>query len=137
MSVKEKSKALMAASVALYGCDLEELKSVANQLRGMGCEVRTANTSAELERLLSEQKIDAIVAQLCPSEAELLGIMKRAGLPPVIPLLRQADESMYMDLLRRGAFDCVPLPSQEKELRRVLYLAVTGDSKRVAGMGAG
>jgi DNA-binding NtrC family response regulator len=132
MSVEQRGNTLLAASVALCGCDAEELKTVANQLTEMGCAVHMADTIDQLDRMLGEEKIDAIIAHFCPSRLEFLPIMDRAGLPPLIPLLRHADKYMYMDLLRRGAFDCVPLPSQESELRRVLNLAVSAKDKRMA-----
>lgn len=124
--------ALRKASVVLCGCDDEEWKPVAAILGEAGCVVHRAETIEQLDQLLLGADVDAILAHVCPSRQQFLPILGRPNQPPVVPLLRHADKHLYLDLLRRGAFDCVPLPAQGSELKRVLSLAIEEEKKRTA-----
>lgn len=123
---------LETVSVALCGCEPGELAPVATLLNEMGCVVYHAETIRQLEELVAGRDVDAIVIQICPSRQEFLPILGRFDMPPVIPLLHHADKHLYLELLRRGAFDCVPLPAQKGELQRVMTLAVEDRRKRLA-----
>lgn len=115
---------LKAASVVLCGCDGEELRPVSGLLNEAGCQVYHAETIEQLDQLAAKENLDAIIIHVCPSRQQFLPILGRPDLPPVIPLLGHTDRHLYLELLRRGAFDCVPLPVQRDELRRVLSLAI-------------
>lgn len=119
---------LAKASIVLCAREPQELQPLADILTGMGCELRVAETAEELAELIECQRVDVVLAHICPSRREFLEILGRQELPPVIPLLCYSDQHLYLETLRRGAFDCVPLPAQEGELRRVLTLAI--ESKR-------
>jgi DNA-binding NtrC family response regulator len=121
---KPETALLENASIALCAREPEELEPIADILTGMGCRVRVAENAGELSELIEQERVDVVLAHVCPSRQEFLEILGRQDLPPVIPLLCHADRHLYMDTLRRGAFDCVPLPAQQDELRRVLMLAV-------------
>ena len=132
MSSGETANILKAASVALCGCEMEELASVSALLNEMGCVVHHAETIKQLEAIIAGKDLDAIVIHVCPSRQEFLPILGRFDMPAVIPLLRHADKHLYPELLRRGAFDCVPLPVQKGELKRVLTLAIENRRRRLA-----
>jgi DNA-binding NtrC family response regulator len=131
MNVEPNVSALEAASVALCGCEQDELKPVAAILGEIGCVVHPAETINQLDELLQSTAVDVIVVHVCPSRQQFLPILGRAGVPPVVPLLRHADRHLYLELLRRGAFDCVPLPVQKGELKRVLSLAIGDPRKQI------
>ncbi|HVB34822.1 MAG TPA: hypothetical protein VNJ52_10685 [Patescibacteria group bacterium] len=98
----------------------------------MGCNVYLPETAEQLNSLLRDTTVDAIMVHVCPSRQQFLPILGRPGIPPVLALLRHADKHLYLDLLRRGAFDCVPLPAQRDELKRVLSLAIEDGRKQMA-----
>lgn len=120
---------LEKASIALCAREPEELQPLTTILSRMGCELRIAETVEEITELIERERVDVVLAHVCPSRREFLEILGRQELPPVIPLLCHADQHLYLETLRRGAFDCVPLPAQENELRRVLTLAIKSKRK--------
>jgi DNA-binding NtrC family response regulator len=129
---KPETDPLEKASIALCAREPEELEPLTNILMGMGCQIRIAESIEELSELIQHQKVDVVLAHVCPSRQEFFDILGRQELPPVIPLLCHADRHLYLETLRRGAFDCVPLPAQKDELRRVLTLAVGSKRKSSA-----
>lgn len=132
MNVERKTNPLQGALIALCGCDADELNSLATMLAEIGCNVYLPETTEQLNSLLHDEEIDTIVMQVCPSRQQFLPIFGQPGIPPVVPLLRHADKHLYMELLHRGAFDCVPLPAQRSELKRVLSLAIEEKRRRMA-----
>jgi DNA-binding NtrC family response regulator len=120
---------LAKASIALCAREPEELEPLAAVLASLGCVVRFAENAEELTELLEGETVDVVLAHICPSRKEFLDLLGQQELPPVIPLLCHADEHLYLETLRRGAFDCVPLPAQKDELRRVLTLALRSKGK--------
>lgn len=124
MNKIKSTNPLKAATVGLCGCEPEELKPVAALLDKMGCVVHYADSMERLEQLVAKGQLEAILVHVCPSRQEFVPILGRRDMPPVIPLLRHADKHLYLQLLRLGAFDCVPLSAQGGELKRVLTLAI-------------
>ena len=127
---------LKVASVALCGSEADEMEPVAELLGQMGYDVRRAQSLEQLNLLMKNEDISAILIHVCPSRQEFLTILRQPGMPPVIPLLGHADKQMYMGLLRRGAFDCVSLPAQRDELKRVVSLALGGKAKNISSVSA-
>src|SRR5579884_1696125 len=115
---------LRGAEIALCAREPEEFAPVSALLEELGGVVRIAETVEELEELLKKEKVDVVLAHVCPSRQEFLDVLDRRGLPPVVPLLCHTDRHLYLETLRRGAFDCVPLPLHKGELERVLTLAL-------------
>lgn len=126
----------MVTSVALCGSEADEMEPVAELLARMGYGVHRAETLEQLNLLMKNEDIRAILIHVCPSRQKFLPILGQLDMPPVIPLLGHADKQMYMGLLRRGAFDCVPLPVQRDELKRVLSLALEKNRKEAASASA-
>lgn len=136
MNSRKKTDPPNPASVGVCGCERDELEPLAALVEEMGYAVHRVETIEQLNPLLDTKELDVILIHVCPSRQEFLPILDRAGLPPVIPLLRHADQHLYLQLLRRGAFDCVQMPSQKDELERVLSLAVQKSRKRMAAANA-
>lgn len=115
---------LEGAVIALCAREPEELAPVERLLREMGSEVHAAETVDELDEMLEREKLDLVLLHVCPSRQEFLDVLDRKVAPPMVPLLCHTDRHLYMETLRRGAFDCVPLPIHKGELERVLTLAL-------------
>lgn len=60
----------------------------------------------------------------------------RAKRISVIVTLRVGEWPEYLDVLKQGAFDCLPLPSQPAEVKRILGSAAA-DSRRGEGNAGG
>lgn len=136
MNINPAASLLDGALVALCGCEPEELRPVIDALHQNGCIVYPAETIGQLDELLGKRPINVIMIHVCPSRQQFLPILGRPDLAPVVPLLRHADKHMYLHLLRQGAFDCVPLPVQSGELKRVLSLAIEANRKRIVASDA-
>lgn len=116
------------ARVVLWTARQTELAHVGVVLERRGCEVRTLNTLEQLRRELEQGGLDLIVTQACPCCAEWKILLSESGftkkLPPVILVADASDVEIYLEGMRRGAFDCVGLPVEETELVRVASLAL-------------
>lgn len=123
---------LKGAAIALCAREPEELAPVSALLEEMGSVVRVAESVEDLEELLKKERVDVVLAHVCPSRQEFLDVLERKGLPPVVPLLCHTDRHLYLETLRRGAFDCVPLPIHKSELERVLTLALARQRQQPA-----
>lgn len=121
-------KELVGTRVALWTGRQRELDSVGAVLEGRGCDVRTLNTLEELRRELEQGGPDLIVTQACPCCVEWKIILSAESftkkLPPVVLVTDAFDADIYLEAMRRGAFDCVALPLNEIELIRVASRAV-------------
>lgn len=121
---KPQTGPLEGAVIALCAREPEELAPVAALLTEMGSEVHAAESVDELDELLEQENVDVVLLHVCPSRQEFLEVLERKMAPPKVPLLCHTDRHLYMETLRRGAFDCVPLPIHKGELERVLTLAL-------------
>lgn len=129
-----ENSSVAGMKVALCAREIEEVQPLAQVLTGLGCNVQAAESTEELEELLEKQPIDVVLAHVCPSRLQFLEILGRREMPPVVPLLCHADSGLYLEALKRGAFDCVPLPVRESELVRVLQLAGERSKAVTAGV---
>lgn len=136
MKEKLSGNRLQVISVALCGSDADEIEPVSELLAQMGYGVYRAERIEQLSLLMKNEDIRAIFIHVCPSRQEFLPILGLVDMPPIIPLLGHADKQMYMGLLRRGAFDCVALPAQSGELKRVLSLALEEQRKEATSASA-
>jgi DNA-binding NtrC family response regulator len=123
MNTGERTISLEGMRIVLCAREIEEVEPVGALLTRLGCLVETAESPEEVFELVARVPADAILAHICPSRQHFFAILGRPELPPVIPLLCHADKHLYIETLRRGAFDCVPLPVDQTELIRVLTLA--------------
>lgn len=130
-SREHKTKSVAGMEVALCAREIEEVQPLAQLLKRLGCRVQTAESPEELEELVAKEPIHVVLAHVCPSRLQFMEILGRPEMPPVVPLLCHADHDLYIQALRRGAFDCVPLPAGESELVRVLLLA-SGQQREVS-----
>lgn len=110
-----------------------DLFRAALTLARLGCRVQAVFSQGELRELLSELAPDLIVASLCCGFQEPLDLLEQVGpeaaggrvweqcgaFPPVLLMADAHDLPLYLEGMRRGAFDCLGLPFEENELIRL------------------
>ncbi len=79
-------------------------------------------------QLIPWDEVDLIVARVCRSFdgalkllAWLQGVREA---PPVVVVCDELDFHLYLEAMRSGAFDCVGLPLNERELVRIVTRAL-------------
>lgn len=117
---------------ALEGDGARELSVVQDQLTRLGCRVETvvSDQPAPASAQVKNWRPDLILAHVCNHCRAPLEMLARPGrtapMPPVVLLATALDMPAYLEGMRRGAFDCVGLPLQEKEFVRILARALEG-----------
>jgi len=120
-------KAMGEARVALWMAPASNLDSVEKSLLQLGCTVIRVGAFQDLWRLM-ESDLDLLVVN-CKNAAEVLfwmNGMRRPGqiTPAVLALATSFDVEEYLRAMAMGAFDCLGLPVQEKELQRLVSRAI-------------
>ncbi len=114
--------------VILWGPEDDAVELLGENLVCRGLQVQTVGSLEELNNALEEQDVDLIVARLCRCFAEpleLLGRLQGApSAPPVLIVTEGPDVHLYLEAMRRGAFDCVALPLNQQELLRIVKCAL-------------
>ncbi len=121
-------KPLARCHVVLWGPEDDTLDLLGENLVYQGFHVHTVGSLEELSSILEEQDVDLIVARLCRcfgGPLELLGRLQGApSAPPVLIVTEGPDIHLYLEAMRRGAFDCVALPLNSHELIRIVTHAL-------------
>jgi DNA-binding NtrC family response regulator len=111
---------------------MEEVRRI---LHLWGCRTQSVKTPEELFEVLKAGPIDLIVAFVCRTPLALQ-FFPSAGytedLPPVVVVACSADVDLYLEAMKRGAFDCVSLPINEKEFSRIVSRALLDERTRIA-----
>jgi DNA-binding NtrC family response regulator len=120
-------KQMEEARIAMWIGAGWNLSAVENSLQRLGCRVERVNTFAGLWFLM-ERELDLVVVN-CRSALEVLHWMKGVKLagssaPPVLTVATSHEVDDYLRAMSLGAFDCVAMPVQEKELRRLICRAM-------------
>ncbi len=120
-------KTMGEARVALWTGAAGNLVTVETSLVRLGCTVKRVSTFEDLWRWM-EYGLDLLVVN-CQNAPEVLFWMngvRHAGqaTPPVLTLATALDVEEYLRAMAMGAFDCVALPVQEKELHRLVSRAI-------------
>jgi len=120
-------KAMHEVRIALWAEGTGSLAAVENSLLQLGCHVERVGAFEDLWRLV-ESDLDLVVVN-CQNAADLLYWMngiRRAGqsTPPVLTLAAELDVEKYLKAMNLGAYDCVALPVQERELYRLVRRAL-------------
>lgn len=129
-SFEGKRVILWVTPRALEGDGARDLSAVRDQLARLGCQVETVvsdqPTPASVQ--VKNWRPDLILAHVCNHCRAPLEMLARPGrpapLPPIVLLATAQDMPAYLEGMRRGAFDCVGLPLQEKEFVRILASAL-------------
>jgi len=101
-----------------------------------GCRTQSVRTTDKLRDVLGAEPVDLIVAFVCrtsPLALQFFPSPERMGqLPPVLIVACSADVDLYLEAMKRGAFDCISLPLNEKEFSRIVSRALLEDPVRMA-----
>ena len=104
---------------------MEEVRRILNL---WGCQTQLVKTADELLDVLKTGPVDLIVAFVCRTPSVALQFFPSAErmetLPPVVMVACNADVDLYLEAMKRGAFDCVSLPINEKEFSRIVSRAL-------------
>ncbi len=121
-------KGLARTRVALWSAHTSDLDAVGRNLSRRGFQIRPFDALDELRGAIERQEADLIVARLCrcsEGALELLAWLRDApSAPPVVVATEGMNEQLYLEAMRRGAFDCVGLPLDENELMRIVSRAL-------------
>ncbi len=121
--------------VVLWGPEANALELLRENLVCQGFRVRTAGSLDDLSGVIEAGDVDLIVARLCRCFAEpleLLGRLQGApSAPPVLIVTEGPDIHLYLEAMRRGAFDCVALPLDSHELIRIVTRALEARALQV------
>ena len=105
--------------------NMEEVRRI---LQFWGCRTELVRTADELLDVLKTEPVDLIVAFVCRTAPVALEFFPSAErmveLPPVVIVACTADVDLYLEAMKRGAFDCVSLPINEKEFSRIVSRAL-------------
>jgi DNA-binding NtrC family response regulator len=130
--LKNKRVVLWIDPHTLESSDARNVAEVANVLVRWGCRVETVSSRPQLEKLLGTGRIDLVLSRVCASCLEPLELLAEwesraapgAAHPPMVLLATAFDVPSYLEGMGRGAFDCVALPVEERELMRVVKQAL-------------
>ena len=119
---------LAGKRVILWGAPQNGLDELGENLIQLGLQVHVAHSIEDVRTAILTEYADLIVARLCgcfQDPLELLAWLKQvpAG-PPVLTVSEGMDVKLYLEAMRRGAFDCVGMPLNESELVRIVVRAL-------------
>jgi len=115
--------------VLVIDADLQVRERLTETLEADACEVVFEESPERLEKVLSEDApFGAILMDLNQPVEEIFGLipMVKARDPQteIIFVSRLAEEELWMESIQRGAYDYLPKPLDENELRRVVNNAL-------------
>jgi DNA-binding NtrC family response regulator len=104
------------------------LVSMENALTRLRCEVRRARSFTQLGQWVKSHSVDLVVTWLSTDDQDALDLVtwldEIPGAPAVLVVVGGLDMELYLEAMRRGAFDCIGLPVDENELARIIGSAV-------------
>ena len=115
--------------VVLWGSLGDDLNGVGGSLTRQGCLVHQVESLNELFAVMHTHAVDLVVVRLCrcgerPLEELLRWVREEPWRPLVLIVADALDVDLYLEAMRRGAFDCVGLPLNEQELIRIVGRAL-------------
>ncbi len=132
-------KPLEGARMLLWAEQADVQAVVREAVSRLGCQLRPVDSFEQVQEALESEPFDLILAHLCgccASRLELLPRLARLEPPrPVLIIVDDWDKDLYLEALKRGAFDGVALPLNEKEFIRIASRALEARSMRLAVRG--
>lgn len=117
-----------AARVALWAQDPEDLEDVGEILTGRGLCVLSTDSEERLRGWVTEGQVHLVITELGAAfraPLDFLNWLKtQAAAPPVLVVAEAAHVPLYLEAMRRGAFDCVGQPLHENEVMRMVTRAL-------------
>jgi len=106
----------------------DTLDLVAEMLRRLGYQVRTAVTAEQALRSVAADRPDAILLDVkLPDAAGVAGLEQLRKLLPAVPIIMltaNTDAAVARETLKRGAFDYISKPFDIDRLKSVLEAAL-------------
>jgi DNA-binding response OmpR family regulator len=106
----------------------DTLELIAEMLRRLNYEVRTAATAAEAFRSAEVHRPDAVLLDIkLPDTSGISGLDELRKLLPMVPIIMvtaNTDAGIARDTLKRGAFDYITKPFDIVRLKSVLETAL-------------
>jgi DNA-binding NtrC family response regulator len=119
--------------IAVYGGPTE-VPELETALGRQGWRLDRFTRGAELLDALKNPRVEVVLVVLSKGHPERLAFLQSKDLttqlPPVVVLTDCFDVDLYVEALRRGAYDGVGIPLDHKELLRVIRAAVTEERSR-------
>jgi DNA-binding NtrC family response regulator len=133
-------KDLDGARVLLWGAQHNDVHALRECLEHRGLRVEEVDTFEELRAALRAQEVDLIVTRLCGCFQRPLDMLtwlrQIPSAPPVVVVTVAGDVDLYLEAMRRGAFDSVGLPLNDKELIRIVSSALEARHSVLSAGGA-
>jgi DNA-binding NtrC family response regulator len=130
---------LAGKRVLLWGSHPRALGALECSLENQGARTEKVGSLEQALAVLRGEDVDLMVAQLCEGFAHPLELLTCLGeepsAPPVLMVAGAMDVSLYLEAMRRGAFDCIGLPLNEMELLRIVSRALEAQGARVTSGG--
>lgn len=125
---------LYNARIAIWGDGGRESELISQQLSGLGAKVETIASLEEACSAVRAERVDLIVGWLegrFLKPFELLTWLQSQTMgPPIVIVTPSGDVDLYLEAMRRGAFDCIGLPVYPQELERIVACALEASRAR-------
>ncbi len=131
---------LAGSRVILWGAQQCDLNTLEKSLAHQGCHVHVVESLEALRAVTEGHDVDVILARVCPCierplQEMLSWVRDMPSPPPVLIVADSLDVDLYLEAMRRGAFDCLGLPLNENELIRIMTHALEARYLQVSAGG--
>ena len=114
--------------VVVWGDPGNEFEVLRQKLSNLGLEVHPVASFEDARAAILAETADLVVSWLDGGFVEPLELLtwmqSRPAAPPVLIVTAWSEVDLYLEAMRRGAFDCVGLPLDSHELERIVALAL-------------
>ncbi len=128
-----------AGRVVLWKAPQDGLDELGKSLARLGFQVQEVDSLEDVRAAIQDHDADLVVTRLCGCfrrPLELLAWLEQVPwAPPVLIVTGGVDVPLYLEAMRRGAFDCVGLPLNENELARIVTRALEARQMQTAAGG--
>jgi len=125
---------LQNAPIAIWGDGERESELIFHQLAGLGARVENIASLEEACSAVRAERVDLVVSWLDGRFLEPLELLawlqSQPGGPPIVIVTASGDVDLYLEAMRRGAFDCIGLPLDPHELARIVACALEASRAR-------
>jgi DNA-binding NtrC family response regulator len=125
--------------VVLWKAPQDVLDELGKSLARFGFQVHEVDSLEDVRAAIQGHDTDLVVTRLCGCfrrPLELLAWLEHVpSASPVLIVTAGVDVPLYLEAMRRGAFDCVGLPLNENELVRIVTRALEARHMQAAAGG--
>jgi len=114
--------------VVVWGDPGNGLEVLRQKLSDLGLEVHPVASFEDARAAIHSETVELVVSWLGGGFVEPLELLTwlqtRPAAPPVLIVAAWPEVDLYLEAMRRGAFDCVGLPLDSHELARIVARAL-------------